>query len=114
MFDPKEVAEAEIGWRKSHHERDYPAVIEQMTTVYEKLYDLNREVARKVVMLRIEAAKEHDLAEEENISEEKSQQHWDKALEFMEKHFEMLNRTITNDNFRKYVSTVVQTKRGLI
>ena len=114
MFDSREVAEAEIGWWKSHHERDYDEVIRQMTTVYEKLYDLTREVAQKVVLLRIEAAKEHDLAEEENISKEESQQHWDKALEFMIQHFEMLNEITANNNFRRYVTTVAQTKRGLI
>ena len=114
MFDPEEVAKAEIGWWKSHHERDYDEVVRQMTTVYEKLFGLTREVAQEVVMLRIEAAKEHDLAEKENISKEESQQHWDKALEFMIKHFEMLNKAIASDNFRKYVSAVAQTKRGLI
>ena len=94
MFDPRKVAEDEIGWWKSHHERDYDRVIEQMTAVYEQLYNLTREVAQEVVMLRIEAAKEHDLAEEEGISANESQQHWDKALEFMIQHFEMLNEAI--------------------
>ncbi len=114
MFDPREVAIAEIGRWRSHHERNYDEVIRQMTTVYEKLYNLTREVAQEVVMLRIEAAKEHDLAEEENISKEESQQHWDKALEFMTQHFEMLNEAIMNDNFGKYVSAIAQAKRDLI
>ena len=97
-FDPKEVAKAEIGWWKSHHERRYDEVIEQMTIVYEKLYNLTREVAREIVMLRIEAAKEHDLAEEEGISVDESQRHWDKALEFMTQHFEMLNKALITKN----------------
>ena len=98
MFDPRKVAENEIGWWKSHHKRDYNGVIEQMTAVYEQLYNLTREVAQEVVMLRIEAAKEHDLAEEEGISANESQQHWDKALEFMIQHFEMLNEAMTEIN----------------
>lgn len=100
MFDPEEVARAEIGWWKSHHERDYDEVIRQMTTVYEKLYSLTREIAQEVVMLRIEAAKEHDLAEEEDLSEKESQQHWDKALEFMTQHFKMLDEAIEGNNQR--------------
>ena len=98
MFDPKEVAQAEIGWWKSHHERDYDKVIEQMTTVYEKLYGLTRKVAQEVVMLRIKAAKEHDLAEEEGISKSKSEWHWKNAFQFMVAHFEMLKRVLVTNN----------------
>ena len=98
MFNPREVAEAEIGWWRSHHERDYDEVIGQMTIVYEKLYNLTREVAQEIVMLKIEAAKEHNLAERKGISKEESQQYWDKALKFMTQHFEMLNQAITDNN----------------
>ena len=94
MFDPKEVATAEIGWWKSHHERNYNEVIRQMTTVYEKLYSLTHEVAQEVVMLRIMAAKEHDLAEEENISKSKSELHWNNAFQLMVTHFEMLKEAL--------------------
>ena len=95
MFDPREVAIAEIGWWRSHHERNYDEVIRQMTTVYEKLYNLTREVAQEVVMLRIEAAKEHDLAEEEGISKSKSELHWNNALQLMITHFEMLKTALS-------------------
>ncbi len=95
MFNPEEVAKAEIGWWKSHHERNYNEVVRQMTTVYEKLHGLTREVAQEVVMLRIKAAKEHDIAEEENISKSESELHWNNAFQLMITHFKMLNEALT-------------------
>ena len=114
MFDPSEAAENEIGWYEDHHFRRYDEVTKKMARVHEMLFGLDPEIARRIVLPKIKAAKEHDLAEEEGISEEESRLHWDKALEFMTQHFEMLEEAIANDNFRKYVSAVAQTKKGLV
>lgn len=89
-FDPEKVAKAEIGWWEAHHRKDYNEVIKQMALVYFYLYGLSHKKAKKVVLLRIEAAKEHDLAEKESISEKEAKQHWEKATELMTKHFLML------------------------
>lgn len=94
-FDPKKVAEAEIGWWEAHHRKDYDEVVKQMARVYYLLFDLNHEKAKEVVMLRIEAAKEHDIAEKEGIPEKESRQHWQKATELMTKHFSMLKQALS-------------------
>ena len=114
MFDPKEAAENEIGWYEDHHFRRYDEVTKKMARVHEMLFGLDPEIARRVVLPKIEAAKEHDLAEKEGISKEESQQHWDKAKEFMIQHFEMLDRAITDNNFGKYVGTLTQARRDLL
>ena len=102
MFDPKEAAENEIGWYEDHHLRDYNGVTKKMARVHEMLFGLSPEIALKVVLPKIESAKEHDLAEEAGISEEESRQHWDKAKEFMEQHFKLLDEAITEiDNQNK-------------
>lgn len=93
-FIPEAVADAEIGWWKAHHERDYDEVIRQMALVYQMQFQLRADTAKKVVMLRIEAAKEHDLAEKEGISEEESQSHWNKARALMIDHFALLKEAL--------------------
>ena len=94
-FNPEEVAKAEIGWWEAHHRKDYDDVIKQMAQVYSMLFDLNSKTAREVVMLRIDAAKEHDLAEKEGITEQDSKQHWLKATGLMTKHFSMLKEALS-------------------
>lgn len=94
-FNPKKVAKAEIGWWEAHHRKDYDEVIKHMARVYFLLFGLSRKKAKEVVMLRIEAAKEHDLAEKEGIGEQKSKQHWRKATELMTKHFSMLKEALS-------------------
>lgn len=91
-FSPKEAAEAEIGWWKAHHEKNYEEVTKRMTKLYELLYGLNAEMARNIVLLRIEAAKEHDLAEKEGVSKEESDRHWENALSLMTEHFTLLKK----------------------
>ncbi len=114
MFDPREVAKVRMAWWKKHHEKDWDEVTRLMALECEMTHNLDPNVATKMALPMVEAAKEHDLAEKEGISEEESQLHWDKGLEFMTRHFEMLNEAVANDNFRKYVSAVVQTKRGQV
>jgi len=44
------------------------------------------------VNLRVEAAKEHDLAEKSNISQKESGEHWKKTEKILEEHFFMLEK----------------------
>lgn len=89
-FDPEKCALHEIGWWRAHHEKNYELVISEMAKLYAELYGLEFEEAKGIVILRIEAAKEHDKAETEDITDEESEVHWRKAEEFMQKHFELL------------------------
>lgn len=94
-FMPVKVAKAEIGWWEAHHRKDYNEVIKQMARVYFLLFGLSRKKAKEVVILRIEAAKEHDLAEKEGIAENEAKRHWRKATELMTKHFSMLKEALS-------------------
>lgn len=48
----------------ARHRKDYD---EAVIHVYALLFDLSYNIAKEVVMLRIYAAKEHDLAEKDGI-----------------------------------------------
>ena len=67
-FNPGEVAEAETGCWRAHHERNYGELVRQTTIVYEKLYGLTNEVTREIVISRIAAVKQRDLARRKGLS----------------------------------------------
>ena len=94
----KELAKYEIGWWKAHHRRNKPELIHQMAKLYQIQFEIPYENAVEAVNYRVEAAKEHDIAEE---FEDKGNQadadiHWDKAEQLMEKHFRNLMKQISS------------------
>ncbi|MDO8265119.1 MAG: hypothetical protein Q7T34_01980 [Candidatus Parcubacteria bacterium] len=95
-FDPKKVAECEIGWWKAHNEKDYNEVINQMAAEYMHLFGIRYKIAKKVVLFRIKAAKEHDLAEKDGITKQEADAHWKSARKFAEQHFQMLKDAIND------------------
>lgn len=103
-FDPIAAANAEIGWWKAHHEKNYEKVIEQMTNLYQILFQLDAKTAEKIVMLRIRAAQEHDLAEKEDISKTKSEEHWRNARHLLIKHFTMLKKAMLKEMLKNALS----------
>ena len=88
----KLLAKLETGWWKSHHEKDWVGTIRLMTQLYAKQYNMPFEIAEKIVGFRVEAAREHDLAEKPGISKEESDEHWHNAEELNEEHFFMLEK----------------------
>jgi len=88
----KELAQCEIGWWKAHHRKDLPKLVGYMTREYKILYGLSDEDSYTCVNLRIDATKEHDIAEkfEDKQNIEEANLHWNKAEELLEKHFELL------------------------
>ena len=88
----KLLAKLKTGWWKSHHEKDWVGTIRLMAQLYVKLYKVSFEIAEKIVDFRVEAAREHDLAEKPGISKEKSDEHWRNAEKLNEKHFFMLEK----------------------
>jgi len=93
----EQLAKYEIGWWKAHHRRNKPELIDQMTKLYSLQFDISYEKALEAVKYRVEATKEHDIAEE---FEDKGDQanadvHWSKAEELVEEHFKIL----MNNNF---------------
>ena len=88
----KLLAGLETGWWKSHHEKDWVGTIRLMAQLYAKLYKMPFEIAEEIIGFRVEAAREHDLAEKPGISEKESDKHWRKAEELNEEHFFMLEK----------------------
>ncbi|MEA2097487.1 MAG: hypothetical protein U9P70_00165 [Patescibacteria group bacterium] len=85
-------AKLETCWWKSHHKKDWGKTIDCMARLYVALYNISFEIAEKIVDLRVEAAKVHDLAEEPRISEEESDEHWANVKKIMTEHFLMLEK----------------------
>lgn len=94
-FDPVEVGKAEFGWYKAHHFGDYDEVIRLMALVYQRLFGLESEIAKKIMLVKIASAKEHDLAEKEGISKEESDKHWKKGEKLMIEHYKMLKEALS-------------------
>jgi len=93
----KQLAKHEIGWWQAHHRRDKSNLIDQMTKLYELQFNISYDKALEAVKYRVEATKEHDIAEE---FEDKGDQanadiHWSKAEQLVEKHFKILMEKIT-------------------
>jgi len=88
----KELASCEIGWWKAHHRQDKPKIIDYMVKEYKILYGISDEESITCIGFRVEAAKEHDLAEklEDEGNQSESDVHWNKAEELLQKHFSLL------------------------
>lgn len=83
-------AKLETCWWKSHHGKNWPKTIECMAQLYVELYKVSFEIAEEMVILRVKAAKEHDLAERPNLSRKESNKYWANVEKINEKHFFML------------------------
>lgn len=86
----KKCAKLEVGWWIGHHRKDFKKVKKDMTKLYMNLFDMSQEKAERAIQFRIEAAKFHDLAEDEQRDKEKANEYWKKAEELLVKHFEAL------------------------
>jgi hypothetical protein len=63
-----------------------------MAKLYMLQFGMSLSTAKKCVLFRLKAAKEHDLAEkwEDMGKMKKANAHWKKAELFLHKHFELL------------------------
>ena len=86
-FDPKEVAELEVGWWHLHDELEDNPDKALLAHVFSKLYSIqfgiDAEKMTKAGQLKAEATREHDLAEEPNTSEVEAETHWNKANQLL-------------------------------
>jgi len=91
----KGLARYEISWWKAHHRRDNKLLKENMANLYRLQFNISYEKAVKVVGLRVQATKEHDIAEnlEDAGNQKEADKHWKKAEKLLEKHFEILINT---------------------
>lgn len=88
----KQLAEHEIGWWKAHHKKDEPLLTEHMAKLYKLQFNIPYEDALKAVKYRVDATKEHDIAEklEDEGNQPGANCHWKKAEDLLLKHFKIL------------------------
>ncbi len=92
-----EMAKYEIGWWKAHHRKDKEGMIHNMAELQalqssSNMRYISYEEARKAVVKKMEATKEHDLAEllEDKGKQKEADKHWKKAERLLAKHFSLL------------------------
>ena len=87
------MAHYEVEWWKAHHRGERSQLIVNMIRLYELQFEISYSQASSAVGFRVEAAREHDIAEEfeDNGHQSKADMHWKKAESLLEKHFEILN-----------------------
>ena len=92
MTKSQELAKYEAGWWKAHHRRDAEGLVENMARLYELQYDIPYERAREAVMKRVEATREHDIAEklEDQGNQPEADKHWQNVEELLAEHFALL------------------------
>ena len=86
-FDPKEVAELEVGWWQLHDELednpDKTRLAEAFAKLYATQFGKDVEKMAKAGQLKAEATREHDLAEQPNTPEGEVDNHWNKANQLL-------------------------------
>ena len=86
------LAKHEIGWWKAHHRKDETSLTEHMAKLYELQFGIAYEDAIKAVKYRVDATKEHDIAErlEDDRNQPEANTHWKKAEDLLLEHFKIL------------------------
>src|SRR5438445_8037992 len=87
-----QLAKYEIGWWKAHHRRQRNRVVENMAKEYQLQFGLTDEEALKCVKYRVDATKEHDMAEkfEDEGKQTDADVHWNLAESLIRSHFDFL------------------------
>jgi hypothetical protein len=98
-FDPKEVAELEVGWWQLHDELednpDKTRLAEAFVKLYATQFGIDEEKLTKAGSLKAEATREHDLAEDSNTSSDEINIHWDKANKLLIDFYRELETAIS-------------------
>lgn len=86
-FDPRELAELEVGWWHLHDELEHNPDKSALATAFAKLYatqfGLDIESMMEVGRLKAEATQGHDLAEAPETSPSDIELHWSKAKQLL-------------------------------
>jgi hypothetical protein len=92
----KELASHEIGWWKAHHRKDKSKLIDEMSKLYQLQFSITYEQAREAVLKRVDATKEHDIAErlEDGGNQREADVHWENAECLLLEHFKILDKHI--------------------
>ncbi|MFA5357993.1 MAG: hypothetical protein WC308_03655 [archaeon] len=92
----KRLAKHEMGWWQAHHRRNLKSLKKSMTKLYVLQFKIPYKEAFEAVEFRVEATKEHDIAEhlEDTGKRAEAEKHWKKTRNLLEKHFEILQKNI--------------------
>ena len=85
------LGDSEIGWWQAHHRKDNPTFLKCKIGVLVDTFGITEENARTAVNKFIDAAKEHDLAEEleDKGNQEQANTHWEKARQLLIEHYRL-------------------------
>lgn len=93
-FDPREVAELEVGWWRLHDDlegsTDKSSLAEAFAKLYATQFGKDVEVMREAGALKAQATYEHDLAEDSNTPVSDVDNHWQKAGELLVEFYKEL------------------------
>jgi hypothetical protein len=97
-FNPQEIAETEVGWWQLHdkleNNPDKTELAETFTTLYSKMFGIDKNKLKIAGELKAEATKEHDLAEDSNTKNDEIEKHWNKAEELLINFYSELKNNI--------------------
>ena len=86
-FDPRKVAELEVGWWQLHdkleHNPDKSQLAEAFAKLYPTQFGVDTEKMMKAGQLKAEATREHDLAEDPDTQPSEVEKHWNKANQLL-------------------------------
>lgn len=99
-FDPREVANLEVGWWKLHDELEHNPDKTQLTEAFAKLYatefGLPIETMREAGRLKAQATFEHDLAEDPNTDPNEVGTHWENAEQLLIDFYKELKKVLSH------------------
>lgn len=90
------LAHYEIGWWQAHHRKQEDEFTDNMSKLYALQFGIDETKARVAVLLRLDATKHHDKAEqfEDKGNQESANLYWNKAEECLRQHFEILEGSL--------------------
>lgn len=97
-LDPKVVAKKEVYWWRLHDEledqEDKTPLIEAFMDLYSAIYGVDRELLRDAAEQRTLATVEHDKAEQEGVTPEEAEGHWDNVKQHLVAFYTQLKRVV--------------------
>ncbi|TSC59826.1 MAG: Isoprenyl transferase [Parcubacteria group bacterium Gr01-1014_107] len=100
-FEPRELAELEVGWWKIHDELedsfDKSSLAETFAKLYATQYGIDKEKMKKAGKLKAQATYEHDLAEDPNTPAKQTEAHWRKAEKLLVDFYNELGRVSNSE-----------------
>lgn len=97
-FDPRSIAELEVGWWRLHDDLENNPDKSQLALLFAKLYSGLYGIKESDLItagnLKVQATREHDLAEDQNTPPDQINIHWKKAEELLVSFYEEIRRNL--------------------